>query len=104
MIREEKKKKRKKEKEERKNGKRKNGRMERKERKEKRHYLPLLGENVLSEEGEVGFVGGEGEHDEVGVEAVHAVRLIQRPVLPLGLAVPDVLHDLVLALSWHVVP
>ena len=34
------------------------------------------GGTFFAEEGEVGLVGGEGEHDEIGVEAVQAVRLI----------------------------
>ena len=57
----------------------------------------------LAEQGEVGLVGGQPKHDQVGVLAVHAVALVRR-VVRLGPRLADVLHDLVLALARHVVP
>ncbi|KAI3480716.1 hypothetical protein L1887_57195 [Cichorium endivia] len=58
--------------------------------------------DLFTEEAEVGVVAEEAEHDEVGVEAVEAVADVG-VVAGLCLAETDVLHDLVLALTGHVV-
>lgn len=51
------------------------------------------------------LVRDEAEHDEVGVQAVHAVPLVGLPgVCCVALGPAYVLHDLVLALARHVVP
>jgi hypothetical protein len=57
----------------------------------------------LTQQREVRLVGGQGKHDQVRVLAVHAVADVGL-VVGAGLHVPDVLHDLVLALSRHAVP
>ena len=53
----------------------------------------------------MGLVRHEGQHDEVGVQAVQTVALVGGPG-PLGVAPRPayVLHDLVLPLPRHVVP
>jgi hypothetical protein len=50
----------------------------------------------------VRLVRDEREHDEVRVQAVHAVALPRR-VARRALGQPDELHDLVLALARHIV-
>ena len=56
----------------------------------------------LAQEAKVRLVRDQREHDEIGVEAVEAVRLVR---VPSGLAPrpPDVFHDLVLALAADLV-
>lgn len=55
----------------------------------------------LAQDDEAGLMGGQGQHDEVGVQAVEAVAQVGLPggTPPL---LPDVLHDLVLPLPGHV--
>ena len=55
----------------------------------------------LSEDDKAGLVRGQAEHDEVGVQAVQAVADVGVPPRAAAL-LPDVRHDLVLALPRDV--
>jgi len=57
----------------------------------------------LPQQTEVGLVGDQGEHDEIGIQAVETVALVWREAR-LAFLPPDVLHDLVLPLPRHVMP
>ena len=61
----------------------------------------LVGLELLADDGEVGLVSGQAEHDEVGVGAAQHVARVG-VVVRLGALAPDVVHDLVLALAGHV--
>ena len=61
----------------------------------------FVGFELLPDDGEVGLVRGEPEHDQVRVRAAqHMLRV--RVVVGAGALPPDVVHDLVLALARHV--
>ena len=50
----------------------------------------------------MGLVRHQSQHDEVGIQAIHAVPQVGLVVVP-QLGQPYVLHDLVLSLPWHIV-
>ena len=58
---------------------------------------PRAVRHLLPQQEEVGLVGDQGEHDEVGVQPVQAVPLVGL-VLGVLFGPPEVLHDLMLAL------
>jgi hypothetical protein len=67
-------------------------------------FLPSWTEfDFLSEEAEVGVVGEETEHDEVGIEAVETVSYVG-VIARLSPLPPNVVHNLVFALARHLVP
>lgn len=55
----------------------------------------------LAQQAEVRLVRHQRQHDQVRVQAVHAVALV-RLVPRAALRQPDVLHDLVFALPGHI--
>ena len=59
---------------------------------------PVLLEHDLPQDDEARLVRGQGKHDEVGVQAVQAVPGVRVPAGAAAL-LPDVRHDLVLALE-----
>lgn len=63
--------------------------------------LVLARLELLAEDGEVGLVGGQTQHDEVRVCPVQAVVRV-RVVIGLAALAADVVHDLVLPLARHV--
>ena len=58
----------------------------------------LVGLELLSNDGEVGLVGGETEHDEIGIGAAKDVMGVGI-VVGLSSLPSDVVHDLVLAFA-----
>ena len=58
----------------------------------------LVGLELLSNDGEVGLVGGETEHDEIGISAAKDVMGVGI-VVGLSSLPADVVYDLVLAFA-----
>ena len=55
----------------------------------------------LSEKAEMWLMRGEGQHDEISIQAIQAVPGVGVPALSPPL-LPDHVHDLVLPLSWSI--
>ena len=61
----------------------------------------LVGLELFPDDGEVGFVSGQAQHDQVGVSAAQDVLSVW-VVVRLSPLFPDIVHDLVLAFSGDV--
>ncbi len=62
--------------------------------------LVVVGKDVFTQHFEVGLVGGEREHDEIGVEAVDDVFGVGI-VFGMRALTTDVFHDLVLSFTGY---